>query len=218
MAGRTEFIAFGFAVPLLFGTLIPRLRRKRERLLLWVLVCTYVVAQSALPFLLPAFARRSLAAIETTVDGHGICLQSTGYTCGAASAVTALRQLGVEAHEGELAVLSHTSRMGTAPDLLCAALNRRFAEQGVRAECRWFGSIADLRGKEPVMAAVRYRFLIDHFVTVLRVTDSEVIIGDPLVGREALSYNEFSNRWRRYGIMLTRSGAATSPVMFLRDR
>jgi len=206
MAGRTEFIAFGFAVPVLFGTLIPRLRRKRERLLLWVLVCTYVIAQSALPFLLPAFSQGSLAAIETTVDGDGVCLQSTGYTCGAASAVTALRQLGIEADEGELAVLSHTSRMGTAPDLLCAAINRRFSEQGVRAECCWFASIGDLRGKEPVMAAVRYRFLIDHFVTVLSVTDSEVVIGDPLIGREELSYDEFSDRWRRYGIVLARRG------------
>jgi len=147
MAGRTEFIAFGFAVPVLFGTLIPRLRRKRERLLLWVLVCTYVIAQSALPFLLPAFSQGSLAAI-----------------------------------------------------------NRRFSEQGVRAECCWFASIGDLRGKEPVMAAVRYRFLIDHFVTVLSVTDSEVVIGDPLIGREELSYDEFSDRWRRYGIVLARRG------------
>jgi len=205
MAGRTEFIVFGFAVPSLFATVIPKLHHKRERFLLWVLVCIYVVAQSALPFLLPAFTRGTLAAIEMAIDRDGICLQSTGYTCGAASAVTALRQLGVEAHEGELAVLSHTSRMGTAPDLLCVAINRRFAEQGVRAECRCFGSLGDLRGKEPVLAAVRYRFLIDHFVAVLRVTDSEVVIGDPLVGREALSYDEFSNRWRRYGILVNRS-------------
>jgi len=210
MAGRTEFIAFGVAVPVLFGTVVPKLRHKRERLLLWLLVCMYVIAQSALPFLLPAFTRGTLAAIEMTIDRDGVCLQSTGYTCGAASAVTALRQLGIEANEGELAILSHTSRMGTAPDLLCAAINRRFAGQGVRAECRWFGSIGDLRGKEPVMAAVRYRFLIDHFVTVLRVTDSEVVIGDPLVGRESLSYDEFANRWRRYGIMLTRSGLGVS--------
>ncbi|MBN2130352.1 MAG: hypothetical protein JW741_12690 [Sedimentisphaerales bacterium] len=55
-----------------------------------------------------------------------------------------------------------------------------------------------------VLAAVRYRFLIDHFVAVLRVTESEVVIGDPLVGREVLSYDEFSNRWRRYGVVLSR--------------
>jgi predicted double-glycine peptidase len=206
MAGRTEFAALGFAVPLLLATLIPRLARRREQVLLWVLVCSYVIAQSASPFLLPAFSRASLAALETTIDGHGVCLQSTGYTCGAASAVTALRQLGIEADEGELAILSHTSRLGTDADLLCEAINRRFAGQGVRAECRWFGSVAELRGREPVLAAVRFRFLIDHFVTVLSVGDSEVIIGDPLTGRETRSYEEFAQRWRRYGVTVARPG------------
>jgi len=50
-------------------------------------------------------------------------------------------------------------------------------------------------------------FLPDHWVTVLEVTDSEVIIGDPLSGEDRLSYQDFANRWRFMGIVLKRQGS-----------
>ena len=52
-------------------------------------------------------------------------MQSNGYNCGPAAAVTALRRLGLPAEEGELAILAHTSSAaGTSCDTLCTAIER----------------------------------------------------------------------------------------------
>jgi ABC-type bacteriocin/lantibiotic exporter with double-glycine peptidase domain len=54
------------------------------------------------------------------------------------------------------------------------------------------------------LAVIKYGFMVDHWVTVLEVTDSEVVVGDPLGGLERLSYDEFSKKWRLIGIVLQR--------------
>ncbi len=46
--------------------------------------------------------------------------------------------------------------------------------------------------------------MVDHWVTVLEVTDTRVIIGDPLNGLEKLTHEEFLQEWRYEGIVLKR--------------
>jgi ABC-type bacteriocin/lantibiotic exporter with double-glycine peptidase domain len=46
--------------------------------------------------------------------------------------------------------------------------------------------------------------MFEHYVTVLEVTDSQVIVGDPLDGLDKLSYDEFQDKWRFIGITLKR--------------
>jgi predicted double-glycine peptidase len=46
--------------------------------------------------------------------------------------------------------------------------------------------------------------MVDHYVTVLEITDSEVIVGDPLDGLDKMSYDEFQEKWRFVGIILKR--------------
>jgi len=53
-----------------------------------------------------------------------------------------------------------------------------------------------------------FGFMVDHWVTVLAVTDSEVIIGDPLGGLGRMSYAEFEEKWRFVGIVLRRKTPA----------
>ena len=208
LAGRTEFALLAVVYTLLLTTLVLRLSRKRERILLSVLMVACVFSQSALAFLMPAFNYRQLTDLQTLVDGDGVCLQSNGYTCGPAAAVTALRQIGVEAEEGELAIWAHTTHMtGTQPDVLCQVIEKRY---GVSCRQAWFRDIDALRPCVPVVAIVRFAFLIDHFVTVLDVTDSAVIVGDPLVGRVEMTHEEFAKRWRRCGIVLDRPEAGLS--------
>lgn len=48
--------------------------------------------------------------------------------------------------------------------------------------------------------------MVDHWVTVLEVTDSEVVVGDPLGGLDRLSYQDFAKKWRFVGIVLRRNG------------
>jgi predicted double-glycine peptidase len=211
MAGRLEFALLAPVVALLLTTPLMRLPRRRERALLAVFMVACVGGFSVLPFLLPAFNYRHLAGLRTQIDTDGVCIQGNGYTCGPAAAVTALREIGVTAEEGTLAIAAHTTRAaGTPSDSLCSAIR---SEYGVDCRQMYFRSIDELRGKEPVIAVVKYAFLIDHYVTVLDVTDSTVVIGDPLVGRGELTYKEFAQKWRKHGIVLDRPSAKGKPSM-----
>ena len=109
------------------------------------------------------------------------------------------------AEEGELAVLAHTTfAAGTPADSLCAAITERYGKDGVRCAYREFDSVTELRGKEPVIALVKYGLLVDHYVTVLAVTETDVEVGDPLVGKRTLTHRKFSARWRKCGIVVER--------------
>lgn len=209
MAGRTEFALLAPVCTLLLTTPLSRLPSRRQRILIGILMVAAVGQASVVPFLSPAFNYRYLKGLRTTIDSQGICMQSNGYTCGPAAAVTALRRLGIEAQEGQLAILARTTRFtGTPADLLCLAIQK---EHGVRCHPVCVRNITDLRGKEPFIAVVKYAFLIDHYVTVLNIGDSTILIGDPLVGQTEMSHEEFTRTWRRCGILLERGRADRAP-------
>jgi ABC-type bacteriocin/lantibiotic exporter with double-glycine peptidase domain len=158
------------------------------------------------PFLVPALLRQVHAQLYTTIDRDGVCLQGTDYTCGPAASVTALRILGIRAGEGELAVAMATSNLtGTDPDTLAVALSERYGPQGLSCRFRYFRNIQELREAGLVVAVVKFGFLVDHYVTVLQVTDEQVVIGDPVAGKRSFSHDQFSERWRSCGIVLKRS-------------
>jgi len=143
--------------------------------------------------------------LHTRINGEGICLQNTGYTCGPAAAVTALRRLGLPAEEGEIAVLSQTSSFtGTPPDLLAGALRQRYDKDGLIVEYRFFKNLEELQQAGLTLAVVKFSFMVDHYVAVLKVTDAAVVVGDPLSGLETISREEFLERWRLCGITLQR--------------
>ena len=71
-------------------------------------------------------------------------------------------------------------------------------------KCHVFKDISELKQAGLTLAVIKYGLMEDHWVTVLEVTDSEVVIGDPLAGLGRLSYAEFSKRWRFIGIVLKR--------------
>jgi len=200
MAGRTEFALLAPVCTLLLTTPLSRLPHRRQRILISVLMIAAVGQTSIVPFLSPAFNHRYLAGLRTTIDPQGICIQSNGYTCGPAAAVTALRRLGIEAQEGQLAILARTTRFtGTPGDLLCLAIQE---QHGVRCRPVCVPNVDELRGKEPFIAVVKYAFLIDHYVAVLHVEDSTVLIGDPLIGQLEMTHEEFARMWRKCGILL----------------
>ena len=119
--------------------------------------------------------------------------------------MTGLRRLGFKAEEGELAVLARTSTAsGTAPDVLASVLNERFGSQGLHAELRRFKDVTELRGLGPTLVIVKFSLLLDHWLCVLEVTDTEVVVGDPISGLNRLSHAEFNERWRHIGVVLCR--------------
>jgi hypothetical protein len=205
---RWEFAFFTAACALLFGAMVPRLTHARPRRLCWGLLGA-LLSYGFVPFLLPVLDRSYLQTLETTIDSTGVCLQSNSYTCGPAAAVTALGQLGLEGEEGELSVLAYTnSWSGTQPDLLCMALEKRYRDDGLRCEQRFFERVSELRAVEgTVLVVIEYSFLVDHYVAVLEVTGDHIIAGDPLKGRVTYTYHEFTEKWRKRGVILSLADA-----------
>lgn len=211
MAGRTEFALTGLLVPMILCTLLPRIPRRRERIALGVLMALAVLVMALLPFAAPIFNRAYLASLETKFDAAGVCRQSNDYTCGPAAAVTALKVLGVRAEEGRVAILARTTRWtGTEPDMLAAALRRGWSGEGIQAEYRHFQSIDEMRGPFVTIARIKYTLLIDHYVTILRVGENEILAADPMRGLEQWTRADFADRWRYCGVVLARTNLLTA--------
>jgi predicted double-glycine peptidase len=205
MLDRNEFALFAFACALLFATVVPHLRRKREKIFVSIGMALCIGYMSVLPFIMPALMRSYFANLITTCTPAGVCLQSNDYTCGPAAAVTALRKLGLDAEEGEIAILAHTNpTVGTSPDSLAYAINKRYGTAGIRAEFRPFDSVDELKTGGFTLAIVKHAFLIDHFVTILEVREDAVIVGDPTVGQKVYSREIFERIWRFVGVVLRR--------------
>jgi len=203
--GRNKFAAIGFIATMVLTTPLSRLPQKRSRVAVVALMVVVVCVMSVWPFLAPAFNRSHLASLKTRFDSDGVCLQSNDYNCGPAAAVTALRRLGIDAEEGELAILAHTSSAtGTPPDVLAGALQAHYAKDGLVSDYRVFHTVDELKHGGLTLAVIKYRFWVDHYVTVLQITNDQIIVGDPARGLCAFTHREFLERWRRVGVVLHR--------------
>lgn len=202
-SGRLRFIIIALSVTMGAMTLIGRLTNRIEKSVVFLFMLGAVTWGAVLPFALPLILENDLANLPTITDADNICVQSTPYTCGPAAAVTALRQLGFNAQEGELAVLSHTSPIvGTMPWTLCKTIQDRYAASGVDCQFRQFDSVNQLKDADVTLAVIKDAFLLDHCVAILDVTDKIVIIGDPILGKIQMSHKDFQSVWRFYGIAL----------------
>ncbi len=203
--GRTKFVILSLVVTVGLTTPLSRLPHRFERLIVCIVMALGVVWISVVPFLVPALIRDHLSALGTRLDSNGVCLQTTRYTCGPAAAVTALGKLGLSGEEGEIAVLSRSSPvLGTLPACLSAALENRYASDGLTCQLRHFDSVDQLRDAGITLAVVRDAFLLDHCLAVLEVSDSIVTVADPVFGRRSMTYEQFEKIWRFSGIVLRR--------------
>ena len=207
-AGRVKFVILSLAVTMGLTAPMSRLPYKCEKILISIVMVAVVVWFSILPFLVPALIKDQLANLKTVVSSDGICFQTKNYTCGPAAAVTALRQLGLPAQEGEIAVLSHTSPVtGTLPRCLYTALKSRYSDDGLECQYRSFDSIGQLKQAGLTLVVVKDAFLRDHCVAVLAVSDKMVLMADPVTGRKVMSPEQFEKIWRFSGIVLKRDTA-----------
>jgi len=203
--GRAKFLILTFTVTMGLTAPLPRLPHRWERVATCIVTAVFVIIFSFPPFLAPALVRDELANLETRVNSEGICFQSRSYTCAPAAAVTALRKLGLSAHEGEIAILSHTSPItGTLPWSLYTALQKRYSSEGLNCRYLRFDSINDLQDADVTLVAVRDTLLSDHCVAVLEVSEDTVTIADPALGKASLSRADFERIWRSSGIALKR--------------
>jgi hypothetical protein len=202
-SGRMRFVIIALCVTMGAMTLIGRLTNRIEKSLVFLVMLGVIGYGAVLPFAYPLIIKNNLAKLPTITDADNICFQSTPYTCGPAAAVTALRQLGFHAHEGELAILSHTSPVvGTMPWSLYKAIQDSYAADGVDCRFRHFDSISQMKDADVTLAVVKDAFMLDHCVAILEVSDKTVTIGDPILGKIQMSHKKFQNVWRFYGITL----------------
>jgi predicted double-glycine peptidase len=206
MKGRMEYALLAPAAAIALAPPTMRLRYPRQRVLVGILFAIVAANYSVMPFLWPALARPRLAKLQTKIDRDAVCRQTTAYTCGPAASVTALRRLGIDADEASLALDMYTSpALGTPADVLALTLQDRYAPLGVSCEYRWFDSIDDLPRSTPVLAVVKFSFMVDHYVAVLDVDKDRVTVGDPAVGKVTYTREQFQQRWRHSGVVLRRT-------------
>lgn len=180
---------------------LERVRRVR---ILWA-ACAMAMATGLGPVASAWQVSSVLLSNTTRIGSDGVCRQQTDFTCGPAAAVTALHQFGVLADEGALAMRAGTTPLtGTTPEALARALRREHGDAGLEFDLRQYESIEDLPAVGVSMVVVKYGFMLDHWVCVLRVTPEGVEVADPSAGIEVWPAEEFMQRWKKVGIEVRR--------------
>src|SRR5687767_2589821 len=135
----------------------------------------------------------------------GVCRQTSNYSCGAAAASTLLAQLGINSDEREMAVRCGTNALsGTDEFAVCRGLRSKLAGTGWRVDLVESDWESLRRQKLRIMVTVKFSFLIDHWVVVLKISDDEVVVGDPLIGRVSRSKAGFLSDWRKVVVTVER--------------
>lgn len=167
----SELLAAGAGWPV--GLLVGQLGHGRIPLRAPLLAC--LVLLLSVPYLKPLIQPLDRSVLAEKRD-HGVCLQSTASTCGPASAVSVLRQLGIEATEAGLSQECHTTATGTE----CWYLVRALRQLGCQVVIRTDATVDDIR--PPAIAGVRLGGS-GHFIALLEQRPDGMVTGDPLVGR-----------------------------------
>jgi predicted double-glycine peptidase len=210
MYGRLEYALLAPAAALALVPLLQRLPQRRQARVVGGLLVVLIGHYALMPFLMPALLWRRMGALQTRIDDDGVCRQTTPYTCGPAASVTALHRLGIDATEAELARAMATSpALGTPTDVLSETLAERYHAAGLTCEHRRFDSINDLPRDRPTLAVVKFAWMVDHFVAVLTVDERGMTVGDPVAGRVVLTREQFEQKWRHVGVVLTRDRCLT---------
>lgn len=145
--------------------------------------------------------------LQPTIGGVGgsgppkmrgpVCLQSTDYTCVAASMVTMLRARGIEATEVQMARLSRTEiRRGATDSRALWALQTLLKDAPLRPVYVSGGYDDLVRSPKPCLVQIDFGFFVSHMVPVLSADAHGVVIGDPLSGEKRMSRAEFEREWK----------------------
>lgn len=182
----------------LAAMLVPKPSDRRALMLLNVVAAIYFV-KAGWWMISPGLS----ALGPTRIDEQGICRQSTGYTCVAASMVTMLRARGIPAEEGELASLCRTQPGGGATDSRAVwALQTKLAGLPLVPRYAKLDLTSLVACPKPCMVQLDWGFFVSHMVPVMSATPDRVVLGDPLSGRREMAMAEFLNDWKGLAITL----------------
>lgn len=196
----------GIVVPAVFlFTLAARnIRTRAQRRAVVILVpacCLFFIRNAAW------MVRPSLEDLGPTHMREGVCLQSTEYTCVAASLVTLLASRGYSTSETEMARLSYTEPgWGTTDTRALGALRTRLAGEplDICYEEMDYQRLMDV--PKPCLVTVRWGYFVSHMVPVLFADPNSVVLGDPASGVMGRTRTEFERDWKPRGIYLIEQG------------
>ena len=184
----------GFCIPIVGVLVAEVITHRAVRLLVLALVGAALFQEVWFGILDALVTRAELSHLKTSFPSPGICKQTTGYTCGPAAAVTALRRLGFAAEEGTLAIAAETGRhYGTDEFRLARTMNE--TGQGLNCHVADFKSVDELRNRPPVLVIITLEGSLAHYIVVLAFDGKSARVADPLAGdiarmsREALEKN-----------------------------
>ncbi len=202
-AGQFRPAALALIITLGLTTPMAHLKYKWEKILVAIIMVVLIVCFSILPSLEPLMLYDEFSSLKTTMNNEGVCMQSKDYTCGPAAAVTALRKLGFDAEEGLIAIRSRTSPItGTRPKNLYDAISDIYENDNLQCQFRRFDSTSQLINGGITLVVLRYKFMLDHCVAVLDVSNDAVTVADPSIGKISIPVDEFEKVWRFAGIVL----------------
>lgn len=214
MVACTELTGLAIPAGLLFGVAahhVPRPSDRRAIRLLLAIAGVYFIT-AGWWMVGPVFGIGDVPDLgRTRFRGH-ICMQSTDYTCVAASMVTALRAHGIDATETEMARLSRTQvGRGATDSRALWALQTKLRGTGLVARYDSLDRAGLIAAPKPCLVQLNWGFFISHMVPVLAADEQTVTIGDPMEGERSMKWDAFLAQWKGQAILIElASGAATS--------
>ena len=139
--------------------------------------------------------------LKGEVDQNGVCHQTSGYSCAAASAAMLLHLHGVRATEREMAGLcatrpGSTSLSGTSDSGIMRGL--RIKLEGRATPVISTPSYADI--PVPSLVAIRIHERVSHCILVKAVEPDQVLVVDPLYGGGSIPRVQFERDWLKSAI------------------
>ncbi|MGH7144693.1 MAG: cysteine peptidase family C39 domain-containing protein [Planctomycetota bacterium] len=179
-----------------FGLAFERLELRRKRVGIAILAGLVGILYC---MRLGAFALAPANHLNGQPRGpSGVCMQTSGYSCGAAAAATLLAQIDVQASEAEMAELCGTNAMmGT--DTFSEMCGLREKLRGTRYTLKLIthATLEDIRGlRYPALATMHLTTFIDHWIVVTGADEQGVRTLDPLRGADQRSIADFMGSWR----------------------
>ncbi|HEY5959288.1 MAG TPA: cysteine peptidase family C39 domain-containing protein [Polyangiaceae bacterium] len=140
-----------------------------------------------------ALAKPSLVLLPTAnLENRwkdGVCLQTSGASCGACATASVLRALGQHSTEAEVAYQSYTTSSGTHNWHLTSYI------RSIGLDVRFHAPETIAEVVPPAIIGVRLDGGVGHFLAFLGWDGNRVVIGEPLVGRLVLTPDEFRKKY-----------------------
>lgn len=179
----------------IFYLLVSNWTQKKSRVLLLCLGSVVLFRLTIFPTVGYGMHLEEWKNAKTAIDKDGVCIQTTGYSCGPAAVVTALAAHDVESHERHVAVAAKANQFsGTQPLNLVEAIKKLYGRKnGISPKIQAIKSVEDIPSGVPCIALVKHSALDNHYVCVLDRIQDEFVIADPEKGLVFLKKKDFEN-------------------------